>query len=72
MTGQSEGGDAPMSDTSDAVVLQDWCDWCDADEVEISHKIEVPRMEITAWFCSRECASEWGCAADQDRIEEVA
>ena len=56
---------------SDTLVFQHWCDWCDAEDVELSHKIEVERMDITARFCSLQCAARWGCAADQDRIEET-
>lgn len=57
------------SEESDAGVEQDWCDWCPAEDVALTHKIEVPRMSITAHFCSLECAARWGCAADQKRIE---
>ena len=52
------------------LVFQDWCDWCDCKDVDLTHKIEVGRMNLTARFCSLQCAARWGCAADQNRIEE--
>jgi len=51
------------------LVMQDWCDWCDADGVALTHEIDPDRFSFTARFCSLECAARWGCAADQHGIE---
>lgn len=53
------------------VVLQDWCDWCDEEDVELTHAIDARRFDFVARFCSLQCAARWGCAADQDEIEEI-
>lgn len=54
------------------LVFQHWCDWCGEEEVELTHEIYVERFDLTARFCSLQCAARWGCEADQDRITEIA
>lgn len=64
-----------MSDADAAggaiIPRQEWCDWCDAEDVELSHKIDLDRFGFDAWFCSLQCAARWGCAADQASITGV-
>jgi hypothetical protein len=31
--------------------------------------LDLDRFSFRVLFCSRECAEEWGCAADLDKIE---
>ena len=50
-------------------VCEGWCDWCENKNGKITHVINVKRMDITARFCSLECAARWGCEADQQNIE---
>ena len=50
---------------------QDFCDWCPAEGVEITHVVSLDRFSFDAYFCSLECAARWGCAADQDHIRQV-
>jgi hypothetical protein len=45
------------------------CDWCDGEG--ITHVIDANRFDFVARFCSLQCAARWGCAADQDNIEEI-
>jgi len=61
-----------MSDRDEHVgTQQDFCDWCDEDDVDITHLVRLDRFSFDAYFCSRRCAEEWGCAADQDNIENI-
>lgn len=53
------------------VLSQDWCDWCDDDSPELTHKVSLDRFSFDAWFCSRTCAEEWCSAADVSEIEEI-
>jgi len=53
------------------LVLQDWCDWCDSERVELTHAIDASRFDFSARFCSLQCAARWGCAADQDKINKI-
>jgi len=50
---------------------QEWCDWCDDEDAEITHVLDLDRFSFRVFFCSRECAEEWGCAADMEKIEEI-
>jgi hypothetical protein len=63
--------DGTVQVESATVVLQDWCDWCDEEGVKLTHAIDVKRFDFAARFCSLQCAARWGCAADQDEIEEM-
>lgn len=63
------GGTAQVESVT--VVLQDWCDWCGEEGVELTHAIDAKRFDFAARFCSLQCAARWGCAADQDEIEEI-
>jgi len=51
---------------------QEWCDWCDDRDAEITHVLDLDRFSFRVFFCSRECAEEWACAADLDKIERYA
>jgi hypothetical protein len=69
---------SPMSDhftdgevQSVEIVLQDWCDWCNSEGVELTHKIDATRFDFSARFCSLQCATRWGCATDQEKIEDI-
>jgi len=53
------------------MVTQDWCDWCNVEGVDLTHAIDASRFDFSARFCSLQCAARWGCAADQDEIEEI-
>jgi hypothetical protein len=48
---------------------QEWCGWCYDQQAEITHVLDLDRFSFRVLFCSRECAEEWGCAADLEKIE---
>jgi protoheme ferro-lyase len=56
--------------STDGGTLHDWCDHCDAESVEVTHKIDLPPPGVSAQFCSVECAARWASPSLQDRIEE--
>jgi len=69
MSEESAGGTAQVESVT--IVLQDWCDWCDEEDVKLTHAIDAKRFDFAARFCSLQCAARWGCAADQREIEEI-
>jgi hypothetical protein len=67
----TEPDDAPAGErTAWAVrIPPESCAWCYDDEAELTHVLDLDRFSFRSFFCSRDCAANWGCAGDADQIE---
>ena len=48
-----------------------WCDWCQRAFGRDGPDWKIETDAVTAWFCSKDCADQWRCAADTpERVDE--
>lgn len=53
------------------LVLQDWCDECGAEGVDLPFKVEASEVDATMRFCTLQCAARWERDVPDDSTEGV-